>query len=128
MALVDSKGTTFAFDGQSIGRVTRYEITNARSPAPITVPLAAGKTISKPGVPDFGTCVLELYLDLSDAGVARARTAFINGEVLTLTATATDGNGLTGNAFVQEFPISGALNTTQTSRLVFKWADFPSAL
>jgi hypothetical protein len=128
MALVDAKGTTFAFDGLTIGRVTRYEMSNARAPAPIVVPMADGKTVSKPGVADYGTCALELYLDLSDPGVSRARTALANREVLTLTATTTDGNGLAGRAFVQEFPISGALDSTQKSRLVFKWADLPAPL
>jgi hypothetical protein len=128
VALLDAKGTTFAFDGLTIGRVIRYDMSNAKAPAPVVVPLPDGKTISKPGVADYGTCALELYLDLSDAGVARARTALANREVLTLTATTTDGNGLTGRAFVQEFPISGALDSTQKSRLVFKWADLPSPL
>lgn len=124
MALLDAQGTTFSFDGISVGRVRQYEVRDGIVRSPEARILNSNAVQARPGLATSGSVILDVYLDLADAGIQRIQQAFLAspGEIVDFTVTTQDGNGFSAEVFVTNFPYSGALDTTQTSRIALRIA------
>lgn len=108
MSAIDAAGTTFTFDGTTVGGIESYEFLRGEARVIKFRPVAASAAIALPGQPDFDRCVLKLNRDFSDAGQAKLQNSLRMRQVRTCVVTYKDGTTNTFNAFCILLPVVGS--------------------
>ncbi|MGB2063662.1 MAG: hypothetical protein ACPHUL_00815 [Marinomonas gallaica] len=122
MALVDGKGTSFTFDGVTVGKIDTYDVVDAITQEDSFIALDNTQR-RVPTYAQFGEMGINLYRSLSDVGQARIESARVNLETVTCVWTLNDGSTLTFDAFVRQFPIVGSDGGTGTVRVILRMAS-----
>lgn len=113
MTAQSAEGVTFTFAGQTIGGVLSWDVVSGQPREAVHRPLNARAVTTLPGMPDYGTCVLNLIRDRSDAGQIALLNSLKNRTKHTLTITYASGQADSFEAFCQVLPVAGS-RTSQT--------------
>lgn len=122
MAIVDGKGTTFTFNGVTVGRITKYNTIDGVTGETKHQSLSRPYPIYKPGLPEFGSITISLYRDTSDAGQIQMEAARANRSTCECILTLSDGSQRVFPGFVKKLPIVGDDNGLGTADAVIKVA------
>lgn len=118
--IIDAQGTTFVFNGETVGKVTQYTIADGDVPDVLFQGLDQSATRAYPGKPDFGNITVTLYRDSTDAGQEKIQASINNSAIVPASITLTDGRVLSFQAYGKTLPITGLIDSVNTSNAVIR--------
>lgn len=122
MAILDGQSTTFTFNGQLVGKVTRYDTIDGVTPDIKHQPIGSKVNYYFPGVPEFGQINLRMYRDMNDPGQIEMESARAISKKRICVLTLADGTTRTFEGYVKKLPFVGDDNGVGTADAVIKVA------
>jgi len=122
MAILDGQNTTLTFNGQLVGKVTRYDTIDGVTPDIKHQPTGSKVNYYLPGVAEFGQINLRMYRDMTDPGQIEMESARAISKIRTCVLTLADGTTRTFEGYVKKLPFVGDDNGVGTADAVIKVA------
>lgn len=122
MSIFDAQSFAFVFNGQTVGGITKFSTIDGVTPDISHNPLGANERFFMPGLPDFGSLILNIYRDFSDAGQIAMEAARASSLKVNCGLTFSNGTGFTFPGYVKKLPIVGIDNGLGTAEAVIKIA------
>lgn len=126
MSFIDGQGCTFTFDGQPVGKIHGFVVTDGSVQDIAHKAVGANETIFFPGQADYGTVTVRLYRDMSDPGQDAMETARETRKKVTCVLTLSNGSVINFPGYVKRLPIVGDSNGLGTAEAVIKVAGRPT--
>lgn len=122
MTILDGQGTTFTFNGITVGGIVGYNVIDGVTPDIEHKPTSATEPTFFPGLPQFGVITLNLMRDLSDVGQIELESARAQSRKEDCVLTLSDGSTRSFKGYVKKLPIIGNDNGLGTADAVIKIA------
>lgn len=126
MSFIDGQGCTFTFDGQIVGKIRGFVVTDGTVPDIAFRAVDANETIFFPGQADYGTVTVRLYRDLADVGQIAMENAREARRKVTCVLTLSNGVTINFPGYLKRLPIVGDSNGLGTADAVIKVAGRPT--
>ena len=125
--MIDAQGLTFYCNGQLVGGIQSYQVFDGNT-TPIEHNKLDGSGREKfPGVPNYGSIVLNILRDYADPGQIELEKTRTNRVRVTCVLTPKGGSAHTFPGFARVMPIIGNNNGVTTSRCIVEVAGPVSA-
>ncbi|MES1987459.1 MAG: hypothetical protein V4440_05410 [Pseudomonadota bacterium] len=122
MPLLDAQNKVFTFDGDTVGRINAFNISDGLTKVIEYTQVSADERTFLAGLPDFGFITLQLYRDFDDVGQIKMEDKRAISAKVPCTFSL-NGVTLSFIGFVVKLPIVGSDNGLGTADAVIKIAS-----